>query len=43
MKRLVFTFAAVMNLLLVDQAVKAAAIARLKNAPPVTVLDGLFN
>ena len=43
MKRLVFTFAAVMNLLLVDQAVKAVAIARLKNAPPVTVLDGLFN
>ena len=43
MKRLVFTFAAVMNLLLVDQAVKATAIARLKNAPPVTVLDGLFN
>ena len=43
MKRLVFTFAAVMNLLLVDQAVKAVAIARLKNAPPVTVLDGLFS
>lgn len=43
MKRLVFTFAAVMNLLLVDQAVKAAAIAHLKGAPPVTVLDGLFN
>ena len=43
MKRLVFTFAAVMNLLLVDQVVKAAAIARLKNASPMTVLDGLFN
>ena len=43
MKRLVFTFAAVMNLLLVDQVVKAAAIAHLKGAPPVTVLDGLFN
>ena len=43
MKRFVFTFAAVMNLLLVDQAVKAAAIARPKNAPPVTVLNGLFN
>ena len=42
MKRLVFTFAAVMNLLLVDQVVKAAAIAHLKEAP-VTVLDGLFN
>jgi signal peptidase II len=43
MKRFVFTFAAVMNLLLLDQAVKAAAIAHLKGAPPVTVLDGLFN
>ena len=43
MKRLVFTFAVVMNLLLLDQAVKAAAIAHLKSAPPVTVLDGLFN
>ena len=37
MKRFVFTFAAVMNLLLVDQVVKAAAIAHLKGAPPVTV------
>ena len=43
MKRFVFTFAAVMNLLLVDQAVKAAAIAHLKGASPVTVLDGFFN
>ena len=43
MKRLVFTFAAVMNLLLVDQAVKAVAIARLKGAPSVTVLNGFFN
>ena len=43
MKRLAFTFAAVMNLLLVDQVVKAAAVARLKGGPPVTVLDGLFN
>ena len=43
MKRFVFTFAAVMNLLLVDQAVKAVAIARLKGAPSVTVLDGFFN
>ena len=43
MKRLVFTFAAVMNLLLVDQVVKAAAISRLRGASPVTVLDGLFN
>ena len=43
MKRFVFTFAAVMNLLLVDQAVKAVAIAWLKGAPSVTVLDGFFN
>ena len=43
MKRFVFTFAAVMNLLLVDQAVKAVAIARLKGAPSVTVLNGFFN
>jgi len=43
MKRFVFTFAAVMNLLLMDQVVKAAAIAHLKGAPSVTVLDGLFN
>ncbi|MBR4654707.1 MAG: signal peptidase II [Kiritimatiellae bacterium] len=43
MKRFVFMFAAVMNLLLVDQAVKAAAIARLKGSAPVVVLDGLFN
>ena len=43
MRRFVLMFAAVMNLLLVDQAVKAAAIARLKGCPPVTVLDGFFN
>ncbi len=43
MRRFAFTFAAVMILLLVDQVVKAAAISRLKGAPPVTVLEGLFN
>ena len=43
MRRFIFTFAAVMNLLVVDQAVKAVAMARLKGGPPVTVLDGLFN
>ena len=43
MRRFVFFFAAVMNLLLVDQAVKAAAISRLKGNLPVTVLDGFFN
>ena len=37
MKRLVLSFAAVMNLLLVDQFVKAAAVSRLKGAPPVVV------
>ena len=43
MRRFVFFFAAVMNLLLVDQAVKAAAISRLKGNLPVTVIDGFFN
>jgi len=43
MRRFVFMFAAVANLLLVDQAVKAFAIARLKGGAPVTVLDGFFN
>ena len=43
MKRFVLTFAAVMNLLLVDQAVKAAAVAKLKGAAPVKVWDGIFN
>ena len=37
MKRLVLSFAAVMNLLLLDQFVKAVAISRLKGAPPVEV------
>lgn len=43
MRRFVFKFAAVMNLLLMDQAVKAAAIARLRSRPPLTVIDGFFN
>lgn len=43
MKRFVFTFAAVMNLLLLDQVVKALAVARLKGAMPIWVLDGFFN
>ena len=43
MRRFVFMFAAVMNLLLLDQAVKAGAISRLKGGPPVTVIDGFFN
>lgn len=43
MRRFVFFFAAVMNLLLLDQAVKAVAISRLKGNLPVTVIDGFFN
>ena len=42
MKRLVLSFAAVMNLLLVDQFVKAAAVSRLKGAPPLE-LAPFFN
>jgi len=42
MKRFVLTFAAVMNLLLADQFVKAASVYRLKGRPPVEVL-GVFN
>ena len=37
MKRLVLDFAVVMNLLLLDQFVKAAAVSRLKESPPVVV------
>ncbi len=37
MKRLVLSFAAVMNLLLVDQFVKAAAVCRLKGSAPVEI------
>ena len=42
MRRFVFSFAAVVNLLLVDQVVKAVAIQKLKGAPPVEVLP-FFN
>jgi signal peptidase II len=42
MRRFVFSFAAVMNLLLLDQVVKAAAIQKLKGAPPLEVLP-FFN
>jgi len=42
MKRFVLTFAAVVNLLLVDQIAKAAAVYYLKNEPPHVVLDNLF-
>ena len=42
MRRLVFSFAAVTHLLLLDQIVKAYAIQKLKGAPPVEVLP-FFN
>ncbi|MGN0853378.1 MAG: signal peptidase II [Kiritimatiellia bacterium] len=42
-KRVVLSFAAVMNLLLVDQLVKAAAVFRLKGAAAVEVVPGFFN
>lgn len=42
MKRFVFTFAAVCNLLLLDQIAKAAAEFYLKNEPPFTVIPNLF-
>ena len=42
MRRLVFSAAVVVHLLLLDQAVKAFAIQRLKGAPPVEVLP-FFN
>ena len=41
MRRFVFSFAVVANLLLLDQVVKAAAIQRLKGASPVEVLPFL--
>ena len=42
MRRLVFSFTVVVNLLLLDQIVKAVAIQRLKGSPPVEVLP-VFN
>ena len=42
MRRFVFTFGIVVNLLLLDQVAKAAAIRCLKGAPPVEVLP-FFN
>ena len=43
LKRFVLSFAAVMNLLLVDQVVKEFAIRRLKGEMPATVIPNLFN
>ncbi len=42
MKRFVLTFAAVVNLLLVDQIAKAAASFYLKNESPRVILDNMF-
>ena len=43
LKRFVFSFAAVMNLLLLDQVVKEFAIRSLKGEMSVTVIPNLFN
>lgn len=43
MKRFVLTLAALVNLLLLDQMTKAAAIGYLKDAPPRVVIPGFFN
>ena len=43
LRRLVVTSAVVANLLLVDQVVKAAAVASLKGRPPRVVLEAFFN
>ena len=43
MRRFVFTFAAVSNLLFLDQAVKEAAVAWLKGAAPHVVVPGFFS
>ena len=42
MKRFVFTFAAVCNLLLADQIAKAAAVFYLKGEPALVVVPGFF-
>ena len=43
LRRLVFMFAAVVHLLLLDQVVKAAAIFYLKSQPPRVVVENIFN
>ena len=43
LKRFVLSFAAVMNLLLLDQVVKELAIRKLKGEPAVLVIPNLFN
>ena len=43
LKRFVLSFAAVMNLLLIDQVVKELAVRQLKGSPAVEVVPNLFN
>ncbi len=43
LRRIVLFSAAVANLLLIDQVVKAASVSSLKDNPPVEVLPNLFN
>ena len=43
LRRLVLFSAAVVNLLLVDQVVKAVSVSSLMNRPPVEVIPDLFN
>jgi signal peptidase II len=43
LRRIVLFSAAVANLLLIDQVVKAASVSSLKERPPVEVLPNLFN
>ena len=43
LRRIVLFSAAVVNLLLVDQVVKAVSISSLKDRPPVEVIPNLFN
>lgn len=43
LRRIVLFSAAVVNLLLVDQVVKAASISSLRDRPPVEVIPNLFN
>ena len=43
LKRAILSFAAVMNLLLLDQVVKELSIHSLKGAPPTEIISGIFN
>ena len=43
LKRFVLSFAAVMNLLLLDQVVKELAVRKLRGEMPLTVIPNLFN